>query len=329
MKIKLMIGILLALSWGTVLASPVLAGGLNVSGGKIEVSVTPGSNSTHVINVQNTSDAAMNIGVDIEGYGVSSGNDFVVLSPANDISPYSARQWLSVTPASFSLAPGDSQNVTVTVNVPAGTGAGGRYAIVMIQTIPPPGEQVATVSAIAARVMLTVNGYCVDTSSQVTGITSTNSTSTTTAGVTVTLADNGNYYFYPQINVTLMNGNTAVATGSVDTGWPVLPGYSRQYQLNLTGAGTLPAGKYEAEIKVDDSSGNVISQSTLPVSFGTNQVLTPQGTTPVLATTGVSMMPAKGTNWPVIGDIVAAAIILILVAVIFLLAKRRTKTIGN
>jgi hypothetical protein len=41
------------------------------------------------------------------------------------------------------------------------------------------------------------------------------------------------------------------------------------------------------------------------------------------------MMPAKGTNWPVIGDIVAAAIILILVAVIFLLAKRRTKTIGN
>jgi hypothetical protein len=54
MKIKLMIGILLALSWGTVLASPVLAGGLNVSGGKIEVSVTPGSNSTHVINVQNT-----------------------------------------------------------------------------------------------------------------------------------------------------------------------------------------------------------------------------------------------------------------------------------
>jgi P pilus assembly chaperone PapD len=329
MKIKLIVGILLALFLGMVLASPVLAGGLNVSGGKIEVNVTPGSNSTHVINVQNTSDAAMNIGVDVEGYGVSSDNDFVVLSPADDTGPYSARQWLTVTPTSFSLAPGDSQNVTVTINVPAGAGAGGRYAIVMIQTIPPPGEQVATVSAIAARVLLTVNGYSVDTGSQVTGITSVYSTSSTPAGVTVTLADNGNYYFYPQISVTLMNGNTAVATGSVDTGWPVLPGYSRQYQLNLTGAGTLPAGKYEAEIEVNDRSGNIIGQSTLPVSFGTNQVLTPRGTTPVLSTTVANMMSVKGINWPVIGDIIAAVIILILVAVIFLLAKKRTKTIGN
>ena len=317
------------------MASPVLAGGLSVSGGKIETSVSPGSNSTYVITVSNASTAPMDIGVTIEGYGVSLTNDFIGLTPSDDTNPYSARTWLSVTPSNFNLNPGDSQNVTVTVNVPAGTGKGGRYAIVMIQTIPPPGQQVATVSAVAARVLLTVSGYGVDTSSQITGVTQVNSTSQAPAAVMVTLADSGNFYLYPEIDVTLMKGNQVMATGSVDTGWPLLPGYSRQYQLNLTGNATLPSGSYEAEIEVKDGSGNTVTQKTLPVSFATNQVLGTQLTTSTSETTSTGTTPATGTtsttgtNWQLIIDIAAGVIILILILVVVLLLRKHVRTIGK
>jgi hypothetical protein len=315
------------------LASPVMAGGLGVSGGKIETTITPGTNSTYVITVSNASAAPMNIGVTVEGYGVSLTNDFIGLAPSDDTNPYSARTWLSVTPSNFNLNPGDSQNVTVTVNVPSGTGNGGRYAIVMIQTIPPPGQQVATVSAVAARVLLTVSGYSVDTSSQITGVTQVNSTSQAPAAVMVTLADNGNFYYYPEIDVTLMKGNQAMATGSVDTGWPLLPGYSRQYQLNLTGNATLPSGSYEAEIEVKDGSGNVVTQKTLPVSFATSQVLaTPlttatSSTTSTGTTTAVGTTAATGTNWQILIDIAAGVIILILILVVVFLLRRHVRPI--
>jgi hypothetical protein len=314
------------------LAYPVLAGGLGVSGGKIETTVTPGTSSTYVINVQNTSDTAMNIGVTVDGYGVSLTNDFIGLAPSNDTNPYSARTWLSVTPSNFTLNPGDSQNVTVTVNVPAGSGKGGRYAIVMIQTIPPPGQQVATVSAVAARVLLTVSGYSVDTSSQITGVTQVNSASQAPAAVMVTLADNGNFYYYPQIGVTLMKGNQVMATGSVDTGWPLLPGYSRQYQLNLTGNATLPSGSYEAEIEVKDGAGNTVTQKTLPISFTTNQVLGTQQSTSTSAAVSTVLTvttPAAGTHWQLFIDIGAGVIILILILVVVFLLRRHVRTIGK
>jgi len=42
-------------------------------------------------------------GVEVDGYGTSANQDFVMLSPANDTSPESAREMLTVTPTAFHL----------------------------------------------------------------------------------------------------------------------------------------------------------------------------------------------------------------------------------
>jgi len=332
MKKLAVIGVFLTVCLALVQTSPVLAGGLGVSGGKIEATIDPGSSSTHVINVENTSDAAMNIVVDVEGYGVSANNDFVALAPADDTGPYSARSWLSASPSSFSLAPGGSQPVTVTINVPAGSGSGGRYAIVMIQTVPASGQQVATVSAVAARVLLTVTGYSTDTSSQITAIDPVASTSDNPAGVMVSVANNGNYDYAPQIQATLKNGDKTIATGTfVNPGWPILPGYSRQYQMTFTGQGTIPAGKYQVEVTVKDNTGNVITSTTASVQFSTKQVLqtttTASGTVSGAAsdTSTITVVQKSGTNinWTIIVVAVIGGVIII-VLLVLVLQKRKT-----
>jgi hypothetical protein len=331
MKKLAIIGAFLAVCIAFILASPVLAGGLSVSGGKIDVTVNPGSNSTQIMNVENTSDTAMNIVVDVEGYGESASNDFVVLSPADDTGLYSARSWLSVSPSSFSLAPGGSQPITVTINVPIGTGSGGRYAIVMIQTVPASGQQVATVSAVAARVLLTVNGYSTDTSSQITAVEPVPSTSGNTAGVMVTAANNGNYDYTPQIQTTLKNVDKVIATSDfVHPGWPILPGFSRQYQMTFTGQGTIPAGKYQVDVTVKDDAGNVITSTTAPVQFTTKQVLqtttitgTASGAAPGASTITVVQKSGANINWTIIVVAVIGGIIVI-VLLVLVLQKRKT-----
>ena len=282
MKKVAIIGAVLAVFLFMVLASPVLAGGLSVAGGKIETSVSPGNNYSYTIGVQNNSDAPMDIGVAVKGYGLSPSRDFIALEPAADTSFYSARTWLTASPTSFHLDPGASQVVTVTASIPAGTGDGGRYAIVLIQTVPPAGQQVSTISAIAARVLLTVSGYGVDTSSRITEVAPVNSTAQQPAAIMVTLADNGNYHYKPALQATLRNGGMTVATASLTYGWPILPGYSRQYQLDLVGNAPIPAGKYEADVEVKDESGNLITKGTFPVQLGETVQPLPQETTEII-----------------------------------------------
>ena len=157
MKKKGIISIVLAICLLLTLASPVLAGGLTVYGGKIETSVSPGNDYSYTMKVENTSDDPMDIGVEVKGYGISANRDFIALESEEDNSPYTARELLAVSPDNFHLEPGDSQVITVTAEIPPGIGDGGRYAIIFIHTAPK-GEIVATISAIAARVLLTIDG---------------------------------------------------------------------------------------------------------------------------------------------------------------------------
>ncbi len=68
MKKKGIIGVILALCLLLALASPALAGGLTVSGDKIETSVSTGNNYSYSMKVENTSDVPMDIMVEIKGY---------------------------------------------------------------------------------------------------------------------------------------------------------------------------------------------------------------------------------------------------------------------
>lgn len=331
MKKKGIIGIVLAVCLLLALASPALAGGLTVYGGKIETSVSPANDYSYTMKVANTSDAPMDIGVEVKGYGISSDRDFIVLEPKDDKSPYTGRELLTVSPTNFHLEPGDSQVITCTAKIPPGIGDGGRYAIVFIHTTPPKSEMVATISAIAARVLLTISGSKLDTNSEITEVSLAKATSQETAGVIVTVANNGNYHYNPQIKANLRNGDKVVAVASLTPGWPVIPGCSRQFTLSFVGEVPLPGGKYEVDVEVKEESGNLITKGTFPIEFiERHEVLPPEKASispspepSITVTLPPSVPPAPPTevSWPLIGG--AAAAIIIIALLIALLVRRR------
>ena len=111
--------------------------GLTVSGGLLMANVTPGQHISHVINVSTEkTDPSMDIQVNVNGFGqkLDGANDD--LPTKLDVSPYSARPFLNVTPNKFSLEPGGTQKIFLNVDVPQDIGNGGKYALVNIYSPP-------------------------------------------------------------------------------------------------------------------------------------------------------------------------------------------------
>lgn len=345
MKRRGIIGIGLAACLLLALVSPALAGGLTVSGAKIETTVSPGKDYTYSMKVENTSDESMDIAVEVKGYGMSTDRDVVVLDPEEDKSPYAARELLAVSPTNFHLEPGDSQTIKVTAKIASGIGDGGRYAIIFIHTAPK-GGAIATITAVGARVLLTISGSKLDTNSEITQVSLGKTASQEPAGVMVTLANKGNYHYKPQIQARLRNGDRVVATTSLAPGWPMIPGYSRQFRLDFVGAEILSTAD-KVDIEVKDESGNLVTGGSYPLGFIKKQEVLPPEKSPVpplpretpqpTASEKISLPPQASTtaslppetapappasviSWPMLGGIIVVVIVGLLV---FFLVKRR------
>jgi hypothetical protein len=331
--IALFLGLCLALAFG----QPALAG-LRVSGAKIEAEVSPGSQTDYQMNVSNTSDTPMDITVEARGYGTSTTNSFIELKPEEDTSRYTARNFLTAFPSSFHLEPGKSQDVTVTAKIPEDVGAGGRYAIIVIQT-GPIGKGVATIAAVDTRVLLTIEGSKLTTVSEIAQPILGDIRSDGSLGALLTITDNGNYHYKPRIQGTLKSDGKVVATALTEDDWPIIPSYSRQFQLNFIGRAPLPAGKYEVDIEVKDESGNLVTKGTFPLEVSEKQVAPPEkGTVPqgpvvsgtqspapavTPAPTPPAPAPARAVSWKFLGGILSATVIIIVVVVSRILARRR------
>jgi len=289
MKRKGIISIVLAVFLLLAPASPVLAGGLTVYGGKIETSVSPGNDYSYTMKVENTSDDPMDIGVEVKGYGISANRDFITLESEEDNSPYTARELLAVSPDNFHLEPGDSQVITVTAEIPSGIGDGGRYAIVFIHTTPSEGQMVATISAIAARVLLTIDGSNLIHNSEVTLLEETSGE----LEALVTVANNGNHHYKPHIQGALRKGDKILATASIDADWPMIPGYSRQFKLSFVGDELLPPDNYEVDIEGRDDSANLVAQHTSSFEVEKTYVPPPQPVSLTLTPGNASVLETK------------------------------------
>lgn len=324
MKIgKLVIALVLGLCLTLALAQPALAG-LTVAGAKIEAEVTPGSDYTATIIATNTSDVPMDIAAEVKGYGISPSGSLRVLEPEEDKSPYTARGFITVSPAVFCLDPGDSQDVTVTIKTPADVGDGARYAVVYIHTVPSAEHAITVISGIAARVLLTISGSNLVIDSEVTEVSLGKLTSPESAEATVTVANKGNYHYKPQVNGKLRKPGKVVATcPPVTTVWPLLPGCSRQFKLGFVADEPLLLGKYEVDIEVRDEAGKLLAEHTSSLELTEEQVL-PEKPPPEPAPPTAVVPPttlAKPIDWRLIGAIAGGALILGLL--IFLLARRR------
>jgi hypothetical protein len=77
---------------------------------------------------------------------------------AQDVSPYSARSFITIDKSLVHLTKGFSENVTATIRIPSNVGVGGRYAIVYIHSAPIGGGTTSIVTAITVPILITIKG---------------------------------------------------------------------------------------------------------------------------------------------------------------------------
>jgi hypothetical protein len=303
-----------------VVASPVLAGGLTVIGGKVEASVTPGNDYSYAMRVMNTSDAAMDIGVEVKGYGTSPGHDFVVVEPGADTTPQTAKDLLSVSPSSFHLELGASQVITVTAKIGPGIGDGGRYGAVFIHTAPK-GDAVATVAAVAAGVLLTIHGSALIHTSEITTLVLPDGGGA--LDTLVTIGNTGNHHYKPTVRGEIVTEDRVVATAVLKSDWPMIPGYDRQFKLKFEPTETMQPGRYEVRVKVADDSGSVVASRSAGLELGTPVAAVAPAPAPLVAPSTTLPVPSDtllvsavtpafrgDPNWAAIAGGAAGAVVL-------------------
>jgi len=213
-------GILVGLGLVLSLMLPQPAGtagiGLEVTPGKLEVSIPAGAAYNIPITVHNSSFDPVHVQASMVDFAV--GQDGAYEFEKVGARPYSLLKWASIRPREFDLPAGNSEQVQLTVSVPQGSDLSGEYAgIVFFQTRPPrrSGEAVAFSVRIAAKIYATIpNTVKLD------GAITKMSAGTSTKGETykVEFKNKGNTHVYLSGQLTVQKGSTVVDQLSLANG---------------------------------------------------------------------------------------------------------------
>jgi hypothetical protein len=239
-----------------------------VTGAIFEKDVSPGEDLVHIITVINgENDSSQNMTAEVVGYVTNKGGANVALMPEDDTGIYTARPFLSVEPASFTLGPGETKTVRLTGRVPEDVGSGGRYASVLIKPEPKPakGGNIRILTAIQVLVLLTIK----DSEIARTGEISNLSANKTDDGLSVEFLfkNTGNVGYKPRAEAELLdrNGDVVASFGpEVDR---VLPTNSRIFKFKIVPEKQLAPGTYEikATAKLDNDTVLAAQKTTLVV----------------------------------------------------------------
>ena len=254
---KIIAGILTALLILVVLTSPALAQ-LGISPGSMDMQVPEGEHSLPSITVRNDSDKPMDFEVELVGYGQGIGGSTEVLEP--DTNPLSAVAYIGFAPAEFYLEPGESQEVDLTVSIPAETN-GGRYAIVLLVATPRDEEAIKTVSRLGVLVRLTIAGSHLVQQGSIESIGSEPVESGKPIPIKVTYANEGNVHYKVQSSVTIFDAQGAVLDEVEGKPALVLPGYSRELVAEWIPDRELEPGTYDAQARVSLEDGTLLDEA--------------------------------------------------------------------
>ncbi|MEW6447412.1 MAG: S-layer homology domain-containing protein [Bacillota bacterium] len=238
--------------------------GLNISGAIVDMEVEPGETYRHVLQVGlGEDDSAADIRVEVGGLGQQLDGVTRALPPDLDTSPYTARSFITLDKNSFRLEPGTSKEVTAFINVPGNVGAGGRYAVIRIYTVPSGGGQLMVSHGIAVPVKLTVKDSSLIRAGEITGLSTGGITPGKPLEVSAVFKNTGNYHYKIKGEVTVYNAlheKQAFAAIPLSAA-NVIPTMSRQLSASLTFTGGLSPGVYTVQCKVIAEDGTVLAEA--------------------------------------------------------------------
>ncbi len=303
---SLLMAVVLVL-WLALAAVPVLAG-LRVSGAILVTDVSPGETITHQMAVGiRVSDPAMDILVDVKDVDVK------------DIGEYSAKNFIAIDKTSFHLEPGGSQDVVVTIHVPQDVGAGGRYAIVYVHSLPSGEGQVGTTVAVNVPIYLTIKGSELIHTGKITELTIGKAVSGQPVVIFTTLENTGNHHFKIKGEVTVSDasGETLDTIYTSLTSSSIVPTLSAQLKATYIPQGELPLGVYSVKSRVMLEDGTLLDEAS--GSFEVKEPYVPPS--PPASVTLMVAPPAAPFNLLLMAGIAVGIVIIILLMV--LLRRRR------
>jgi hypothetical protein len=220
--------------------------GIEVTPGKLEISVPAGATYNIPISVRNSSFDSTHVQATMVDYGVGLSGDYSFERIGSK--PYSLMKWAAIKPREFDVPAGSSQQVQLTVSVPQGASLSGEYAgIVFFQTRPPrrSGREIAFSVRVAAKIYETIPGT-VKLDGAISKMTATSNTKGET--YRVLFKNTGNTHVYLHGQLTIQRGNGVVDTIQLANGELVERESDRL--LNVSGK-KLEPGSYQAIATVD------------------------------------------------------------------------------
>ena len=250
----------------TLVVTPASANpGLTVNGALLITDVTAGQTLTHKIIVSiSDKDSATDISVQVVGMQQSQAGASELLEPSKDTGDYSARAYITVDKESFHLEPGGSQELTATINIPSDVGAGGRYAIINIQTKPAGQGSVGVITAVNIPIYLTIKDSQLIHTGKITGITTSEPLSGQPVDILTTFQNTGNHHFKVKSEVTVSDAQGEVLDTIYTALTPssLIPTMSSQLKATYIPKGELTPGVYTIKSKVMRDDGTILDETS-------------------------------------------------------------------
>jgi hypothetical protein len=250
-------------------ATPPAGTTLTAQPSVLSLSVAPGSTVTSTLTL--TAGVSLDLTVEPQGLGQDAGDGSFTFLPADkDVSQYSARPYVSVTPSSFSLAAGGAQKVSVTVTLPADAGDGERFALLKVSGKPAAGSgNVGIGVALGVGILVALPGTTPHLAGTISGLAATIAGPGQPVTVVGTIENSGDTHYgarpatvYQQATIHDVNG-TLLGTGrDTLTGNSVIPTFGRRFSVDVAPAQPLPAGRYKVDVEVGLTDGTVLATSS-------------------------------------------------------------------
>jgi hypothetical protein len=204
--------------------------GLTVSPLRTELSVDPGTSQDSTLTLTNSNDHPITVTLTTEEFSVIDQQYDYAFNAATQLT-----KWVTFTPDTLDLAPGQTKTATFRVGVPLGAEPGGRYLSMFATTdAGTPVDGVVSQQRIASLIYLTVNGDVSRSGHLISFAAPWFVTGTT--DWTANLQNTGTTHYHSRYNVVVqpLIGNQVVASSTSSS--LVLPGTIR----NVTGSIPLP-----------------------------------------------------------------------------------------
>lgn len=242
--------------------SPATAS-LAITGAMFNTDAAPGEHISHELNVSLSSDepASVNMATDLMDWYQYPNGLSIGIKDSPDITPYSAKNFLSVSPATFTLSPGSHQKVEIKGDMPSGDGC--KYAVVFVHTVPKAAKEgtgVAISFGMNTMVLLTISGSKLIKTGEIDNLSFEEPISSKQQNLTMIFKNTGNYHYKVNASAFLKDEKGDIlSSDSHNTKESIIPTARRIISFSIVPKSELTPGNYSVEAKVTLADGTVLA----------------------------------------------------------------------